>query len=175
MLDELLGHLRVGGAGAGQLHRDLEHVLAEEGHPGRAVGLLEEAPHRQRRAAIEHPDVVHAEEPALEHVAAGAVLAIHPPGEVQQQLLERALEPVEVLVAMGGRQAVRVDGRPGVDRRVDVAEVPLVGGQLAVGVEVRRAEHQVELPLAELFVAPARETRGPTRRTRGTPTCPASR
>ena len=46
----------------------LEHVLAEERHPGRAVRLLEVAAGRQRGAAVEHADVVEAEEPALEHV-----------------------------------------------------------------------------------------------------------
>ena len=61
-------------------------------HPARAVGLLDVAAGRQRRAAIEHADVVQAEEAALEDVLAFGVLAIHPPGEVQQQLVEDALE-----------------------------------------------------------------------------------
>ena len=82
-----------------QLDRDLEHVLAEQRHPGGAVRLLEVAAGRQRRAAIEDADVVEPEESALEQVAAAAVLAIHPPGEVQQQLVEDALEPVDVAVA----------------------------------------------------------------------------
>ena len=42
-------------------------------------------------AAVEHPDVVEAEEPALEHVAPGRVLAVDPPREVHEQLLEGAL------------------------------------------------------------------------------------
>ena len=46
----------------------------------------------QLRAAVEHADVVEAEESALEDVAALGVLAIHPPGEVQHQLVEHALE-----------------------------------------------------------------------------------
>ena len=50
----------------------------------------------QRRAAVEHADVVEAEEAALEHVLAVAILAVHPPGEVQQQLVERALQELEV-------------------------------------------------------------------------------
>ena len=74
-----------------QLDGDLEHVLAEERHPGRAVGLLEVAAGRQRRAAIEDADVVEPEEAALEDVVAGAILAIDPPGEVEQQLVEGAL------------------------------------------------------------------------------------
>ena len=43
-------------------------------------------------------------------------------------------------------------GGPGVDRRVDVAEGPLVGRQLAVGVHVPLAQQQDELPLGEVGV-----------------------
>ena len=72
----------------GQLDGDLQHVLAEEGHPGGAVGLLQVAAGGQRSAAVEDADVVEAEEAALEDVLAEAVLAVDPPGEVQQQLVE---------------------------------------------------------------------------------------
>ena len=63
----------------------------EEGHPRGAVRLLQIAAGRQRRAAVEDADVVEAEEAALEHVLAEPVLAVHPPGEVQQSLLNAAL------------------------------------------------------------------------------------
>ena len=49
-------------------------------------------------------------------------------------------------------QPVGEDGGPGVDRRVDVAEVPLVGRDLAVGVHVPLAQHQLQLLLAEVRV-----------------------
>ena len=42
----------------------------------------------QRRAAVEHADIVETQEAALKHVLAEAVLAVHPPGEVEQQLIE---------------------------------------------------------------------------------------
>ena len=141
------------GVGHRQLDGDLQHVLAEQRHPGGAVGLLEVAAGRQRRAAVEDADVVEAQEAPLEDVPARAVLAVDPPGEVQQQLLEAALEPLPVpLAALRRFEAVGEDGRPGVDRRVDVAEVPLVGRDLAVGVHVPLAQHQLELLLAEVGV-----------------------
>ena len=46
----------------------------------------------QRRAAVEDADVVQPEEAALEDVVALGVLAIDPPGEVEQQLVEDALQ-----------------------------------------------------------------------------------
>ena len=137
----------------GELHRELQHVLAEQGHPRRAVRLLQVAAGGQRGAAVEDADVVEAEEAALEHVLAEAVLAVHPPGEVQQQLVERRLEEIEVhLAAQGLLGAMQEERRKGVDRRVHVAEVPLVGRHLAVGVQVGAAEHQVHLLLGEVGV-----------------------
>ena len=180
MLDELERHVRIVRIGHRQFDGDLQHVLAEQRHPGRAVGLFQVAAGRQRRAAIEHADVVQPEEAAFEDVSARAVLAIDPPGEVQQQLLKAALEPLVVAFArLRLFQAIGEDGGPGMHRRIDVAEVPLVGGNLAVGVHVALAQHQLELLLAEIGIderqGERRERPGPRRRTRDTPTCPASR
>ena len=141
------------GSWAASSDRELQHVLAEEGHPGRAVRLLQVAAGGQRRAAVEDADVVEAEEAALEDVLAEAVLAVHPPGKVQQQLVERRLEEIHVrLAAQGLLGAMEEQGRPGVDRGVHVAEVPLVGGHLAAGVQVDTAEHQFHLLLGEVGV-----------------------
>ena len=153
VLHELEDHALVDRVVGGELDRELQHVLAEEGHPRRAVRLLEVAAGGQRGAAVEDADVVEAEEAALEHVLAEAVLAVDPPGEVQQELVERRPEEVQVrLAAQGLLGAMEEQRRKGVDRRVHVAEVPLVGGHLAVGVEVRAAEHQIHLLLGEIGV-----------------------
>ena len=153
VLCELEHHVLVDRVVRGELERDPEHALREERHPRRAVRLLEMAAGRQRRTAVEHADVVQAEEPALEHVAPGRVLAVDPPREVDQQLLERALQPRDVaraaLLELG---LVHGERRPRVDRRVDVAEVPLVGRQLPARVEVQLAEHQLELSLGVVDV-----------------------
>ena len=137
----------------GELTRELQHVLAEEGHPRRAVRLLQVAAGGKRGAAVEDADVVEAEEAPLEDVLAEPVLAVHPPGEVQQQLVERRLEEIDVhLAAQGLLGAVQEERREGVDRGVHVAEVPLVGGHLAAGVQVDLAQHQFHLLLGEVGV-----------------------
>ena len=79
-----------------ELDRKLQQVLAEESHPRRAVRLLEVAAGGKRSAAIEDADVVQAEEAALEHVLAEAVLAVDPPREVQHELVENQLQEVDV-------------------------------------------------------------------------------
>ena len=137
----------------GELDRKLQQVLAEEGHPRRAVRLLEVAAGGQRGAAIEDADVVQAEEAALEHVLAEAVLAVDPPGEVQHELVEDRLQEVDVrLTTPALLGAIQEQARKGVDRRVHVAEVPLVGGHLPVGVQVGTAKHQLHLLLGEIGV-----------------------
>ena len=89
---------------------------------------------------------------AGEQVAAVRVLAIDPPGEVDQQLVKRA--PQEEPVALAARAGHLVDAPagPGVDRRIHVAERKLVGGNLAVGVHVPFAQEQQQLLLGELAV-----------------------
>ena len=137
----------------GEFNREFGHVLAEQRHPGRAVRLLQAAPGGQRGAAVEDADVVEAEEAALEHVLAEAVLAVRPPGEVQQQLVEGRLEEIDIgLAAQGLLGAMEEQGRPGMDRRVHVAEVPLVGGELAAGMQVHPLQHQFHLLLGEVGV-----------------------
>ena len=179
VLDELEGDLLVHRVVLGQDQRHLQHALAVERHPRRPVRLLQRAARRQLRAAVEDADVVEAEEAAGEHVLAGGILPVHPPVEVQHQPLERPLQEPEVGPAERPLHLVEVQRGPGVHRRIHVAEVPLVGGNLPVRVGVEIAQHQQQLLLGEVEVH-QRQRRwcgrpGPRPRTTGTPTCPASR
>ncbi len=130
----------------------LEHVLAEHRHPGGAVRLLQPPAGGQGGAAVEHADVVQAEEAALEHVVAGGILAVHPPGEVQQQPREALLQERQVHLAEVGLQILQEQSREGVHRGVHVAEIPLVGGHLAARVQVFPGQHQVDLAFREVRV-----------------------
>ena len=96
VLEELLDELLVLRLVQRQLDGDAQHLLAEEHHPRRAVRLVEVAAGGQRERAVEHADVVEPEEAALEDIGAGAILAIDPPGEVDQQLGEGVLEELDV-------------------------------------------------------------------------------
>ena len=153
VLDEFHRQAEIGRIGDRQLRADLDHVLAEEGHPGGAVGLLQIAAGRQGRGAVEDPDVVQPQEAPFERIVAGAVFPVHPPVEVEEQLVVAALEPGEVtLPAVRFLREVGVDRRPGVDRRVHVPEVPLVRGDLAAGVQVAGPQEELQLFLAEVRV-----------------------
>ena len=127
MLSEALRHIFIERILLRQLAGDLHHVLTEHAHPGSAVRLLQISPRRQWSRAVEHTDVVEAEEAPLENVFAFDVLAVDPPGEVEEELLEDALQEVEVLPAVElALDLEDAEGRPGVDGRVDVTEVPFV-------------------------------------------------
>ncbi len=66
--------------------------------------------------------------------------------------MEGTLQELEVLASQVALHVVEEQGGPGVDRRVHVAEVPLVGRDLAVRVGVEAAQHQQQLLLREVEV-----------------------
>ena len=112
VLEELRRDVLVDAVLASQLEGDLHHLQAVEAHPGGPVGLRQVAAARQLGAAVEDADVVESEETALEDVVALAVLPIDPPREVQQELVEDALEERSVrgaprLAARSRRRAAR--------------------------------------------------------------------
>ncbi len=153
VLEELGGHALVHRPLPGQLQRNAEHPEGVEGHPGGAVGLVDVPAGGQGGAAVEEADVVETEEAALEDVVAVGVLAVHPPGEVEQQLVEDLLQEVDVMPpTSSGVSLVNAPRRPGVDRRVDVSQGPLVGGELAAGVHVPLPSHELEVLLGEVGI-----------------------
>src|SRR4029077_17253668 len=98
---------------------------------------------------IEGADVVEAQEPALEDVVALGVLAIHPPREIDEQLVEDAGEELEVGRTVDFENPQR---SPRMYRWVHVVERPFVRGELTVGVHVPLAAEQDELPLREFGI-----------------------
>src|SRR5689334_78140 len=99
MLEELARDILIGGIVMGELNRDLEKIERIHGHPARAVRLLNDAAARQRLVAVKDSNVIEAQKPALENVVAFGILAVHPPGEIQKQLLKYALKKKQVGLA----------------------------------------------------------------------------
>ncbi len=145
LLEEL--HDQVGRRPAAPVEdrRDREHAQRVRAHPARAVGLLEPVSGGEVRA-VERPDVVETEETALEQVAAVRILPVDPPGEVDEHLVEDAAQELDVARAVDREHLER---RPGLYRRVDVVERPLVGRERAVRVLEPFAMQQDQLVLGE--------------------------
>ena len=154
MLEEFRSEVLINRVLGGQLQRHRQHRGAVERHPGRGVGLLQRAAGRQRLGAVEHTDVVEPEETAGEEIVAFGVLAVHPPGEVEQQLLENAFEECAVAFGACAGHLVSAPRGPGMDRRIDIVKGEFVGRQLAVRVHVPFAQQQHELVFGKLRIQP---------------------
>src|SRR5271167_656043 len=153
MLRKLQGHVFVKVVVGRQLDGDLQHVLGEHGDPRGAVRLLKAAAGGQGRAAVEDANVVQPKEAAFKQIIAKAVFAVHPPTEVQHQLDKRPFQELDVALASESLlRPVQKDGGPGMYRRIDVAEVPLVGGDLTGWMQKELLQHQVELFFREVGV-----------------------
>src|SRR5439155_24988883 len=99
-----------------------------------SVGLFDISASGQGGTAIEDSDIVQTQEAALENVHAAGILAIHPPGEVQQQLVKYALEEGAVSLAVAlFFDLVDAPCLPGVNGRIDIAKRPLISRDLSVG------------------------------------------
>src|SRR6516165_8169020 len=86
---------------------------------------------RQRRAAIENTDVVEPKETALEKAPAETVLTVNPPPEIRCKLTKDGSQEVEVgLAPQRLLRSIEKNRGPGLDRRINVAEVPLVSRNL---------------------------------------------
>src|SRR6266487_6500072 len=102
--------------------------------------------------AVEDADVVETQEASGEEVFPLGVLPVDPPGGVDQERLEDARQKVAVSLSLRAADLVDAPGRPGVHGRVDVAEGPLVGRNLAVGMRVPLAQQEQELLLGKLGI-----------------------
>ena len=145
MLDKLENEIGRVAPVAVQDQRDRAHADRVERHPRRGVRLLERLARLQMRP-VDGPDVVEPEEAALEDVRAVGVLAVDPPREVDEQLVEDPVQERDVLRPVDGED---LEGCPRLDRRVHVVERPLVGRDRSVRVLEPLPTEQGELVLGE--------------------------
>ena len=136
-----------------KLDRDSHQVEGKHSHPTRAVALFEMAAVGKRVVAVEHADVVESEEPALENILPFGVLAVHPPGERDQHLVENRFQ--KCAIAFAGLLAfdlIDTPGGPRQHRRIHIVKIPLVSWNFSVGVLIPFAHDEIELRLGELDI-----------------------
>src|SRR5205085_9538133 len=103
---------------------------------------------RERSGQIRN--VVQPQKAALENVLALRVLAVEPPGKVEQQLMEDALQ--EHAIREAGLLAVDfvdLPCCPGMNRWVDIVKRPFKSRELAIGMHVPLPQQQVDLTLGK--------------------------
>src|SRR5689334_12496225 len=79
MLKETERHVFVHGVVISQDECDLQHVFTVESHPSRAVGLVKVPARRKLSAAIEHTNVIQAQESSCKNILPLWILTIQPP------------------------------------------------------------------------------------------------
>src|SRR5215469_8602453 len=130
MLEETIGDIFIHGVILRQSKGDIKHVLAVDGHPRRAICLVEVSPFWQSRTAIKHSNIIQAEESSGEHVPSLWILAVDPPVEIQHETLKRPLQEANICPAQVPFHVVKKQRRPCMDRGIHVTEIPLIGGNL---------------------------------------------
>src|ERR1043166_6948057 len=123
MFEKLGGDVLINLVVLGEFQSDAHQVEAVHRHPTGAVGLVDKSTGGQGRAAVENADIVQTQKAALENISALGVLAIHPPGEIEHQFVEDALEESEVscVAALLAVHLEYAPGCPGMDGRVNIA------------------------------------------------------
>ena len=152
MLEEFRGHVFVNRIGLCEFQRHGKHREAIESHPGGSVRLLEESASWERLRTIENADVIETEETAGEKIVAFGVFAVHPPGEIEQQLLECAFKKSAITLPARTSHLVNAPGGPGVDGRIHITKSKFVSRHLAVRVHVPFAQEKIELLLREVRI-----------------------
>src|SRR6185369_10084916 len=107
---------------------------------------------REFRAAVEYSDIVEAEKASRKDVSTLRIFSIDPPIEVRHQPLEGPFQETNIGAAQLPLNVEQQQSRPGMDGRVHVAEVPLVGWNLAVRMRVQTPEHEQELVFRKIKV-----------------------
>src|SRR6202162_2909296 len=152
MVEKLARYILVRGASLGQFECHGHHYATIKRHPCRSIRLFKFSAIRSRSRTVEHADVIQAEKTASEKVFPVGILAVHPPREIQKQLLKSTFEKIQVTLAPLRTDFVHAPGRPGVHRRIDVAESKFVRRQLTVGTHIPLPQKQQQLFLGKCGV-----------------------
>ena len=152
VLKKPVGNLLIHGVVVCQNERDLQHVLAVESHPRRAVRLVQMAARRERSTAIKHANVVQPEKSTGENILSLRIFPVDPPVEILHQALKRPLQKAEIRPAQFFFNVVEKQSRPGMHWRIHVAEVPLVGRNLPIRMRIEIPQHEQKLILGKIEV-----------------------
>src|SRR6202046_2191290 len=146
MLEELAGNVFLRPVRRSEHHRNRQNIEAIHRHPTGAVRLLDVISRTERLGAVKDAYVVEPEETALEYIFSFRILAVYPPGEINQQLVKHADEKLTVFFSLYARRDfIYAPSRPRMHWRVHVGKIPFIGRQLAIGFHVPFAHEEHEL------------------------------
>ena len=136
-----------------QLDRDPHQVERKHSHPTGAVALFKMSTVREGSIAIEHSDVIEAEESALENVFAFGILPIHPPSKGKQHFMEDRFQKCAITFAgLLALDLINPPRRPGEDGGVHVTKIPFVRGNVTVRMLIPFAHNNIDLAFGEMRI-----------------------
>src|ERR1700757_4017081 len=131
---------------------DLQHVLAVECHPSCTVCLVEVTTRGKGSTAIEDANVIQAEESTGKNILPLRVLPVDPPVEILHQALKRSFQEAHVGSAKFPFDIEEKKCRPCMDRGINVAEIPLVGRDLSIGMGIQIPQHKEKLVFGKIKI-----------------------
>src|SRR5262249_20246197 len=104
----------------------------------------------QWHAPVEDADVIEPQKPTLKDVVVVQIFPIHPPRKVEHQFVEDTLEEHGIPLACPALLSlVYLPCRPGMDRRIGIAEGPFIGGELPRPVHITIFEEEKKMLLCK--------------------------
>src|SRR5580704_1923680 len=95
---------------------------------------------------------VQAEKATGKNIVPFGILAVDPPGKIQQQLVKNAFEEIYVTGAARSANLINPPGCPGMHGRIYIREGEFIGRDLAVGVHVPFPEKKLQLLLRKSWI-----------------------
>ena len=152
MFKELGSNVFVGRVLVCQFQGDRKHGQTIERHPGSPVSLLKLSSCRHWPGAVKHTDVIQTEEATGEQMLPVNVLTVHPPREIDEQLLKHTCEELPITTTAWSGHLIDTPAGPGMNRRVHVRKSEFVCRNLPVGMHVPFTKHQDQLRLGKFRV-----------------------
>src|SRR5580704_2546137 len=152
VLPEFAGNIFINGVLFGQQKGGSKHVFGESSHPACAIRLSKQVALR-KFVAIEYTNVIHPQKSTLENIFAQCVLAVDPPGKVEEHLLKDTFQKCEI--SDTGMLALNLEHSPRRKRQngwIDAIEIPFIGGDLPIGVHVPLTQHLENLFFGQVRV-----------------------
>src|SRR6185369_8317203 len=137
VFEKLAGYILINFVFTGKLKCDAKHIQGVHRHPARAVRLFQMSARGKLSISVKNTDIVETEEPTLEYIIPFVILAVHPPCEIEEQLVKDFLQKIPV----GNSTAfclysIDTQCGPCVDRWIYVTKRPFVGRDLTIRMHV---------------------------------------
>jgi hypothetical protein len=85
---------------------------------------------------IKNANVVQTEKSAAKHMPAFRIFAIHPPSEIDQQLLKGSLQKEKISLTLGIGNFIYPPYRTSMHGRIHIGKIPLISRELTIRMHV---------------------------------------